>query len=58
MLACGTFLESVPAMVVQFDILSNICLIFFQKKSVICIVKTNEDKKSNFPCFVLAEQVL
>lgn len=44
-------------MVVQFDILSNICLIFFQKKSVIFIVKTKEDKKSNFPCFVLAEQV-
>lgn len=42
-------------MEVQFDILSNI---FFPIKSVIFIVKTKEDKKSNFPCFVLAEQAL
>ena len=37
---------------VQYDIMFN------SKKSVLLIVKTKEDKKSNFPSFVLADQVL
>ena len=37
---------------VQYDIMFN------SKKSVTLIVKTKEDKKSNFPSFVLADHVL
>ena len=37
---------------VQYDIMFN------SKKSVTLIVKTKEDKKSNFPYFVLVDHVL
>lgn len=33
-------------------------IIFNSKKNVLLILKTKEDKKSNFPFFVLADQVL
>ena len=33
-------------------------IMFNSKKSVILLVKTKEDKKSNFPSFDLADQVL